>query len=325
MRKYNSNLGSLITLLNDGKFHDGSTVGKKLKITRSAIWKAIQKLKTYGIKIDSTKGKGYALSEPLILLDRQEIIKNLTDTEIIIDILESIDSTNTYLRSFTNSQAKRICIAEQQTQGRGRLNRSWHSPFAQNIHLSLFYPFKKDVSELAGLSLLVSLAIVKTLQKYVVDGQLQVKWPNDVILNQKKLAGSLIEVQAEANGSCSAIIGIGLNVNMTEDKKHQITQTWTSLKNELNCYIDRNLLCSSLINNLMDYLRRFESYGLSPFIEEWKSMDCLYNQHISLKSFNTNLHGLVKGINHTGHLLLELADGSIQPCSSGDTTILKNS
>lgn len=320
-KKGNSNLASLVRHLSDSVYQDGTTIGKTMNITRGAVWKGIKKLQKYGIKIYSIKGKGYALAEPLILLDKKLIRKQVIHKSVILDIFESIGSTNDYLKNYFSFNKVRVCAVEHQAHGRGRFNRSWHSPFGQNIYLSCLYPFQKDLSELAGLSLVVSLAVIKTLKAYNLPAGLGVKWPNDVTYQAKKLAGCLIDVQAEANGTCSAIIGIGLNVNMLHDEKNEITQPWTSLRAILGAYVDRNLLCAALINNIVDYLQQFEKHSLSIFLAEWQQFDALYSRKVVLEINNNKLCGKAKGINEQGHLLIQLENGATQIFSSGDISL----
>src|SRR3990167_5786654 len=193
-KKLQQNLIKLVTILNDGEYHDGNSIGQTLQLTRSAVWKTIKKLQNYGIKIDSIKGKGYTLVEPLLLLDPL-IIKNKIYDSIDLMVFETIDSTNLYLKQFKNCKQVKVCLAEQQTAGKGRFERAWHSPFGKNIYMSCRYPFKKDISELAGLSLLTSLSVIKTLNDIGIKDHLFVKWSNDIVFDGKKLAGNLIEVQ----------------------------------------------------------------------------------------------------------------------------------
>ncbi len=322
MKKTSQTLTDIVDILNDGQCHDGTTIGAKLNISRNAVCKVIKKLTDYGIKISSRKNTGYILQEPLNMLKQSEIVQGLLDKETEIIIAESLDSTNDYLKSFYGSEKNIVCLAEHMSQGKGRLNRSWHAPFGQNIYLSYLCRFQKDVSELAGLSLIVSLAILKTIDKLKLPAPLQVKWPNDVVCHGQKLVGSLIELQAEANGTCQVIIGIGINVNML-DGDHKITQDWTSLRKILGSYIDRNELCSSLINNLIAYIKRFEHNGLSDFMEEWEQSDCLYGQQINLKCMEQAFTGTMEGINRQGNLLLRLEDGSVKAFSAGDTTLVR--
>lgn len=322
-KKINKNLVNVVNILNNGEYHDGNAMGLQLNMTRSAIWKYIKKLVAYGVAIDSIKGKGYALSEPLILLDAKKIKKKIA-SPLLIDVFESIGSTNEYLKSIKTTKLPLVCLAEQQTQGKARLNRKWFSPFAKNIYFSCRYPFKKEVSELAGLSLVVGLAVFKTIQFFGIKDSLFLKWPNDLYYDSKKLAGILLEIIAESHDGLShAIIGIGLNVNTMEDVNHQITQPWTSLQKILKKSVDRNEIVAELLKNILNHLNQFEQEGFSPFMQEWMKSDCLMNKWISLKTLTEKLVGTVRGINEQGQLLLEMANGRTYAFSAGDVTIMK--
>ncbi len=256
------------------------------------------------------------------MLDKKQIKKNLNNKNIEIDIFDSLGSTNDYLHSFLKSSDMRICLAEQQTHGKGRLNHHWHSPFGVNIYLSCLYAFHKNMSELAGLSLVVSLAVIKTLQSYLPK-MLHVKWPNDIYYDGKKLAGILIESQAENNGGCIVIIGVGINVNMYTDENKSITQDWTSLRCITNHCIDRNFIVASFTNTLIDYLEKFNQHGLLFFMDEWRSVDYLFNKNITVKNSQSKSSGVAKGINDQGFLLLETNANEIKAFSTGDTSVVK--
>lgn len=317
MKKTHKYIYQIIERLSDGHYHDGTTLGTELAITRTAVWKVMKKMMQYSIPIDAMKGKGYALREPFILLDEKKI-----QTEFPIYILETIDSTNNFLKKFKNCKTPVICISEHQSKGKGRLNREWYSPYGQNIYFSCLFPFQKDVSELAGLSLLVSLAVVKTLRKCGASDLLTVKWSNDVMYDNKKISGNLIEVFAETHDVSEAIIGIGINVNMLDDA-NDITQAWTSLRQILGQYIDRNALCTELITTLFNYLHRFNQSGFEAFLDEWKEVDGLYYKTIRLQNINQEVTGKVMGVNRYGYLLLELDTGEVKAFSSGQTSVIK--
>jgi BirA family biotin operon repressor/biotin-[acetyl-CoA-carboxylase] ligase len=257
-----------------------------------------------------------------VLLDEKKIKKNL-DQVATVEVFEHVDSTNTYLKKFFHTMKPRVCLAEWQSGGKGRLQREWYSPFGKNIYLSCLFPFQQDVSSLSGLSLVVGLAVVETLRAYHLSKPVFVKWPNDVMCDGKKLGGNLIELQAETHGASCAVIGIGMNVNMLSDEKHQITQPWISLREIAGEYIDRNQLSIALLNNLFAYLHEFSSNGFSPFIEKWKEVDYLRGKTIQLVNAKKKMSGNVKGIDQNGHLLMKLEDGTLQSFSSGDTSIEK--
>lgn len=338
MKTLSNNLVKVVELLNDHEFHDGTSIGEKLNITRAAVWKIIKKLEDYNVDIQSVKGKGYMLQQPLILLNVKKIQAHLIKAEPVeIELFEQIDSTNEYLAGLkTFDNKSRICIAEMQTAGKARLQRNWHSPFGQNLYFSFRKSFNKDISELTGISLVIALAVCSAIEKccplFKTGGKtgaetIFVKWPNDIICTDtkfgKKLAGILLETKAETNGVCNVTIGIGINVNMQEDQAAFIDQAWTSIINLTGQYQDRNLIAAELINQLTDYLAKFEQHGLNDFLKEWHDRDFLFNRSVRLKVGDNEFSGKGAGINEHGHLLLILNDKTQKSFSSGDTTILK--
>ena len=263
--------------------------------------------------------------EPCILLDEKKIKSLLHCNNLSIALLEKTESTNDYFKDPAHKSKKpAVCIAEMQTQGRGRLGRPWHSPFGQNIYLSLHYPIQKDISKLSGLSLVIALAISKAIDNSCALPELTlVKWPNDIIAQDKKLSGTLIEMEAESHGVSHLIIGIAINVNMEEASKRHITQPWVSLRQLTSSYHDRNPLCAELLNQVLLYLEKFMAEGLAIFIKEWHSKDYLFHRQVSLKSNAAIIKGVGSGINQHGQLILTLPDGSEHAFSSGDTMLMK--
>lgn len=324
MKKQNASLLKVVQALSDGAYHDGTTIGSRLGITRSAVWKTIERLKEYGVAIDSVKGKGYALTEPLTLLHARTIKAHCElAKDVAIDVFESMPSTNDYLRTLPQKKSIRVCLAEQQTQGKGRLGRQWYSPFGLNLYFSCLYRFEKDVSELAGLSLVVGLAVAKTLNEFIAGSEkAKVKWPNDVFFADEKIAGSLIEVQAETHGACYAVIGVGVNVNMLQGSP-VITQAYTSLRKITGEIIDRNKLCARLLTHLLTCLERFAQSGLPSFLAEWTELDLLRGRRVNLQRLDGVLSGVVVGVNSQGHLVMRMEDGSERGVSAGDVSVCK--
>ena len=322
MKVLNNNLVQLVNLLNDGAYHDGTSIGEQLGISRAAVWKLIKKLQAYEVPLICTKGKGYCLTTPLTLLDSQQINSALNQQSVSLHLLEKTPSTNDYVKKLPADPRQIIaCLAETQTAGKGRLGRQWHSPFAENIYLSLRYPFNQDISELNGLSLVVALTLCHSLesQLQLPHNTLRVKWPNDILLNQHKLAGILLEIEAESNGFCQLIIGIGVNVNMRQN--HSIDQDWTSLAQFTTQYIDRNILVPTIINTLIDAIAEFRQVGLTGFKKAWQQRDILTQKSITMHSANKIIKGLCLGINAQGHLKLQLESGQTITLSSGDASL----
>lgn len=320
MKILSSNLFSLVSILNDLTYHDGNEIGSQLGISRAAVWKAIRKLKNYGIQISSIKNKGYKLEESLSLLDHSEIRNACTNYNLKVEIFETISSTNDYLKENLVVNGPNICLAEMQTAGRGRRGNLWHSPFGQNIYLSYAYKFQKDVSELSGLSLAVGISCINAIKECGIDEKIMLKWPNDVVWQGHKIIGNLIEIVSENYGDSTAIIGVGINVNMLQDSEN-ITQNWTSLRKIAGRYIDRTQLCIALIRNLHDSLARFAAYGLQDFMQRWQELDALYDTKV--KPSSSAHEGIAMGIDPRGNLLLKLANGEIETSYSGEIIMPK--
>ncbi len=260
-------------------------------------------------------------------IDQVKIQREVDFDAVKIGVFESIDSTNQYLKTIDNSQYEyHVCIAEHQSGGKGRLQRNWYSPYAKNIYLSITHSFKKKQSELSGLSMVMALSVLKTLLTLDVPQKFKVKWSNDVYFEDHKISGILIETIEKNDGECKAVIGIGLNVNMTELPQN-ILNNWTSLKKITSKDFDRNKICILLINNLMKNINEFETRGFRHFIPEWNKYDYLVGKNISIKSGRNTIQGSYKGIDETGHLLLETEMGKkakkVITVSSGDASIMK--
>lgn len=329
MKSLSPNLRQLIILLADLEYHSGNALGEMLGISRAAVWKQISQLEAMGLQIESHKGKGYRLLAPLILLDKKTIYNGLANEAIAerfnLQLFSEVDSTNQYLRNIKLDAAYpyHVCLSELQTAGKGRLAREWHSPFAQNIYLSFAYCFDLDVAELAGLSLAVSVTICEALVECTGVRALSIKWPNDILLEEAKLAGNLIEIQAESNGRAQVIIGVGVNVNMTDSAQPGITQAWTSLAQQTGESFDRNKIVTHLLIALHHMCEHFEKQGLSAFMQAWQARDALLGSTITLQQGEHMLQGTAMGINEGGQLLMQMDDGRVKAFSSGDTALIR--
>ena len=324
MKNTNEKLVEICNILNDLNFHDGTSIGAKLNISRTAVWKWVSKLQSYGIEITKVKGKGYLLKEPLILLDSKKIETLLKSEHFIINTVESIDSTNNYLNNHNKSTIPHICIAEHQTRGRGRFSREWYSPFGKNIYFSMQYSIKQDISQLGGLSLAVGTIVCKAIEKACkLPNRLMLKWPNDITYNGKKLAGVLIEVRAEVNGNCSVIIGIGINVNMPITNKVTFNQEWASIMQITGSPQDRNNICAILIDKLTLGIEQYLITGFKSYMPEWKKRDSLFGKMIQIQDGNEIFKGIATGVDLQGHLLINLETNIKKAFAAGEATLLK--
>lgn len=315
----NQHLITLVRLLNDLAFHDGPTLAGALHVSRNAVWKAIQKLKEKGINIETNKSLGYRLCAPLVLLD-EKIIRRFLPKSLKLTVLESVDSTNQFLLESQMGKRTQIVLAEEQTAGKGRLGRQWHSPFGKNLYMSCHLMMEKDLSELGGLSLIISLSILEMLMHFMKDAPLHVKWPNDVLCQHKKIAGTLIEVKAESHGRCHVVIGIGLNVNSAPNG---IAET-TSMSEVSGEVFDRHQVFAVLYEKITKNLQRFEMEGFAGFQKAWRQHDYLLEKHIGLNLSQDTVFGKVLGVDLDGRLRMLLDDDRIQVFATGEASVLKN-
>lgn len=316
-------LYTLIKMLADGRFHSGEELGAVLGIGRSAVWKNLQELSKYELDLHAVTGKGYRLSQPIELLDRNNIETLLSLSPSIpkptIELFSSIDSTSQYLKRAAELSAPTgmVCISEHQTSGRGRRGRRWQSPYGSNLYLSLLWRFNEGMSHLTGLSLAVAVMLMRAFQELGAVG-LGIKWPNDIHGEHGKLAGILLDVSGESAGPCHAVIGIGVNYSMPQKSGNEIDQPWTDLT---QCKVTegRNSITAVLLQCLLTGLASYQTNGFEPFRSEWKRWDILTGKNVSLHTSQQVIDGIARGIDDTGMLVLEV-DGKIRTFAAGDVS-----
>ena len=311
----------LLVKLSDGKFHSGEQLAAELNVTRAAIWKSIKTLQSeFELDIHAVTGKGYRLSHPIELLDKEVIIRYLK-THIInseIETFLTIDSTNRYLMKkvlLADVQSHAV-FAEQQTSGRGRHGRTWVSPFGGNLYFSVLYPFQRAPRDATGLSLAVGVAIVEQLEQLGIKNA-KLKWPNDVLVEGRKLCGILLELHGESHGPLAVVVGIGINISMSENAANEIDQPWVSYESLTQGPVSRNQLAAEFLSNVLLALQEFELNGLESFRERWLQRDCYLNKKVKLQLGDREVVGISRGIDQQGALLLE-SQGQVQRYYSGE-------
>jgi len=323
-----SSYEKILVTLADGKYHSGQELGELLGISRAAVWKGIQKLSNdYGIEIFSVKGKGYRFAKPVELLDAKLIRASLPATianqVTQIDVFKSIDSTNQYLmeKSLGKSASGTVVLAETQTAGRGRRGKKWVSPFGRNLYLSVMWRFTQGPAQLACLSLVIAVAIVRVLhQMGIVEAG--VKWPNDIYWRDKKLAGILLEMRGESDGPSVVVAGVGINVAMPLDEGQAIEQPWTDLESVLQASVKRNELAANLISEIVSVFNHLKDDS-QPLLDEWKQMDILKDNMVEVVLPDKVIHGRANGITEMGALRV-LVDGKEMIYHSGEVSIRRD-
>ncbi|QOL26151.1 bifunctional biotin--[acetyl-CoA-carboxylase] ligase/biotin operon repressor BirA [Thalassotalea sp. LPB0316] len=312
----------ILTVLSQGKFVSGEALGKMFGVTRAAIAKHIKAINEMGVDVYSVHGKGYRLSNPLVLLDKAVIEKQLQNRGLNfrVDSHAMIDSTNSFLMRKLPNNVKQgdICIAEYQSHGRGRRGRQWISPFGSHLYLSMYWSLEQGVNAAMGMSVAVALAIYDTIIELTGES-VQLKWPNDVYWQGKKLAGILIELEGQPLEPSHSVIGIGLNINMPDKSAELIDQPWSALS-QFSKSIDRNLLASELIFNLQRRLSEHAQSGLKTMIDTWNQLDWFIEQPVKIISGEKETLGICKGIDHNGALRLDV-NGAIQTIYGGEVSL----
>lgn len=308
----------LLTLLADGNFHSGNELGAAAGISRAAVWKRLQGATAeFGLELQSVPGKGYRLSHPLSLIDLNALHANFPYLPIFA--YDSISSTNEYAKKMLATQPAPLAIlAEHQTLGRGRRGRKWNSPYAQNLYLSYAWPVTRGMAQIDGLSLVAGLAVVRAVEQ-VVGTTAQLKWPNDVLINNAKVAGILLELVGDPADLCSVVIGIGVNLNMTSTNQ-AIDQEWTSLALETGKQVDRTQFAQSVLESLDVYLEKQKNCGFSSLKNEWLSVHGWQGREVVLSVGNELVQGRITGLGDKGEICL-LVDGQERLFIGGELSL----
>ena len=298
--------------------------------TRAAVWKRIEALREAGIAIEAKPGRGYALSQPLDLLDAEAIAAALSaPTRVRLAALEvawSIDSTNSeLLRRPTPAQGVAVLLAERQTGGRGRRGRVWASPLAAHLYLSLSRSFGGGLARLGGLSLVAGIAAVEALQGLGY-AAVRLKWPNDLVVldgyGLRKLGGLLIEGGGEYAGPARAVIGLGLNVRMPAAVAASIDQPWSDLSGLAGGRaVARDTVAAALLERLLPALDEFDAAGLAPFLDRYAAFDALAGQAISVHGADATHQGIALGLADDGALRVRLDDGEERRFHAGEVSV----
>lgn len=311
----------ILNLLADGQFHSGEALAQRFNVTRATIWNAIRHAENLGVEVFSVRGRGYKLPQAIELLDKKSVLNAIgaQGAWFNLQILDEIVSTNTYLMQ-TKNAAHATCVAAHiQTKGKGRRGRAWISQLGASLTFSLLWRFQCGAAALSGLSLAVGVAFIRALHGFGIDVKL--KWPNDVLVNSKKLAGILIELQGDMEGPSTAVIGVGVNLNLPKNVLDSIDQPAIDLASISHNTINQSELLGVLLNHLADVLSSFETQGFIGLRDEWLGYHAYENKPVRMLLPNgTEVFGVVKGVADDGILLVETALAT-QRFSAGEISL----
>lgn len=315
----------LLEQMADGEFHSGEALGELLGVSRTAVWKHLQKLEGLGLYLESVKGKGYRIPGGVELLDAAQIESELSPGARAfirkLDVMQSVDSTNTKAMNEAVSGVGHgyVCLAEHQAAGRGRRGRQWVSPFGQSLYLSVVVEFKEGAAALEGLSLAVGVALLRALDS-VGAKDVGLKWPNDVLWRGRKLAGILLEMTGDPAGVCQVVVGLGVNMSLADAAAEAIGQPWVDVA-EIVPDVSRNQFAVALFNELMPVLAGFSQTGFAAYRGEWETAHVHAGEAVELAfGVGESVSGIALGVTNSGALRLDL-DGVEREFSGGEVSL----
>lgn len=315
---------SLLKAESASGYVSGQALAKKAGISRSAVWKQIRRLRRYGYTIESLHGMGYRLAGETDSPVPWELAKAL-NTSFVKNIVyrETVDSTQNLAMSIASKPDSHgtIVIAEQQKSGRGRMKRKWLSPKG-GLWLSVVLKPSIPTAQVTLLPFVAALAVCEAIREGTkLDAGL--KWPNDIMISGKKVAGILLDISAEAEQVNYAVIGIGLNANVDSSaiaSRLDAGIMITSIKDELGHEASRLVLARLLLEKLEHYYLELERQGPSGILQKWKQRSDMLGKQISVTQGSKTIQGVATGLNDDGSLLLKAGDKEIS-IVSGDIKV----
>jgi len=317
----------LINTLQESNAADIKELSIKLDYDIETIKERVKALVEFGAPLKITdqhisliENSCIELLSPLVIRESLDTLTNQKEVDLYLFV--NIASTNQYLKKFktVSGQKSIVSIAECQTAGVGRFGRCWISPFGGNIYFSMLTKVVVPAHKLGPFSLVVGISVIETLRLFGLK-DLNLKWPNDIYYNGKKLSGVLIEIVAQDKNSVDLIIGIGINVKMENSYNANIEQEWVDLFTITeDRSISRNKIIASLINTLHRSIKKYEADGFSQFRDIWKDVDYLFGKNIHTIGTKNQYSGIAKGITANGELLID-SNGNMVKISSGEVSV----
>lgn len=311
--------------LADGRFHSGEDVSRELGRSRATLSEALKRVPQLGIEIFSVRGKGYRLAEPIEFLDADSVNARLASarSRVRLEVVDEIDSTSSRLleRAAGGAPSGTCLAAEWQSAGRGRRGRSWLSSLGGSLTFSLLWRFERGAGHLGGLSLAMGVAVARALAASGVE-RVQVKWPNDVVADFRKLAGILVETSGEMQGPSVAVIGVGVNYRLAERVVDLIDQPVTDVAHCCATLPSRSELLANLLESLGCVLDDFEAAGFAASRDAWRSLHAFQGRRVRVippreAPFDAN----VVDVAPDGALVVSTLDGRTLTLASAELSL----
>jgi BirA family biotin operon repressor/biotin-[acetyl-CoA-carboxylase] ligase len=323
-----SNEEMILSFLAEGgdEFTSGAALSDKLGLTRSAVWKHVETLRNLGYRIEAVPSRGYrlvAVPDRLTSLELSPLL-NTHDLGRTLHAFDTLASTNATAFELANEGALNgeVVIAEQQTAGRGRRGRTWVSPARKNLYFSAVLRPELPPQRAPELTLVAAVALAETVREAGADAF--IKWPNDVQIGGKKVAGILTELSAEADRVHFVVLGVGVNLNAgLADFPPEVQELATSLKLARGTEVPRALFTAALWTRLEHWLDVHAEDGFGPVREAWKALCSTIGAEVLVKTEKTELRGVAEDIDETGALMVRLPDGKLERVLAADVEQLK--
>jgi len=314
----------LLRRLSDGQFHSGQALAMEFDLSRTSIFNVLAQAESMGLTIHAVRGRGYRMPGPVEWLDRAKVAQHLGETvgAYNIQVLDSVDSTNSALMAAALDGAAdgTLFCAEHQQAGRGRRGRRWHSVLGGSLTFSVLWRFDAGLQVLSGLSLVVGLSIARAVNRHSRHTA-RLKWPNDILVDYRKLAGILVEVQGDMHGAAFAVVGVGLNVRLNEAQRDAVDQAVVDLS-EMGVTVGRNQLLADCLQELHAALSVFRQHGFAALREEWQALDAYAGKSVALALPDArSIHGVACGVDETGAFLLRDEQSILNPYSGGEISL----
>jgi len=319
-----SSLLPLLRCLADGRFHSGEVLAERLAMSRANVCNLLHQAESLGLAIHALRGRGYRLAHAADWLDADRVRGALgaRAAHFTLRIVDSVDSTNRALLEAAQRGAPdgTVLAAEHQFAGRGRRGRAWQSALGGSLAFSVLWRFDAGIAALGGLSLAAGLAVARAVNRHSRH-RAGLKWPNDVLVGHRKLAGILVEVQGDSEGPSLAVVGIGLNVRLPPAQREAIDQAVVDLA-EMGVTCGRNTLLAACLAELHDVVVRLRRDGFRALRAEWEAHHAHAGAPVTLTLPDARtLHGIAAGVDERGAFLLTDDSGVTRAFHGGEISL----
>lgn len=296
----------------------------EFNLSRASVFNVLTQAETLGLRVHAVRGRGYRLPDPVEWLDAPEIERHLGQAGSAFDVrvVDSIDSTNRLLMAEALAGAGDGCViaAEHQQAGRGRRGRSWQATPGGGLMFSVLWRFDGGLQAIAGLSLAVGLAVARAVNRHSPHVA-QLKWPNDILIGYRKLAGILIEIQGDMHGMAFAVAGVGLNVRIRGEQRDCIDQAVVDLE-EIGVHVSRNRLLADCLDEMHAVMAVFRREGFAALRADWETLDAYAGRPVQLQfPDGRSERGMAAGVDETGALRLRGANGLFHLHNGGEISL----